>query len=138
LPKEWEIKTTLRRTAFLALLIATTFGVNGCSTIRNRPTEGLYKEISFGSTLAVDSSKVVRHFTATGRSSFWFFRLVPGNKVNVVSIAEKQIGPGEGVVNLKAETQYDFIDILISTFTLGIYHTWHVEVSGDVVKLQSS
>ena len=126
------------RTALLTLLLVATFCANGCSTIRNRPTEGLYKEISFGSTLAVDSSKVVRHFTATGRSSFWFFRLVPGNKVNIVSIAEKQIGPGEGVVNLKAETLYDFIDILVSTVTLGIYHTWHIEVSGDVVKLKSS
>jgi len=121
-----------------ALLLTVLAGLAGCSTIRNRPTEGVYKQISFGAQTANGSSTIVRHFTASQRSSFWFFRLIPANKANIISIAEKQIGPNEGVVNLRATTQFDFIDFLITGFTFGIYHTWHIEVSGDVVKLQAS
>ncbi len=132
--------TGLRRAHQIAcstLLLAVLAGLTGCSTIHNHPTEGVYKQISFGAQTADGSSTIVRHFTASKRSSFWFFRLIPANKANIISIAEKQIGPNEGIVNLRATTKFDFIDFLITGFTFGIYHTWSIEVSGDVVKLQS-
>ena len=128
---------TATRSAFLILVVASTGTLAGCSTIRNQPTEGIYKQISYGSHIPDGSSEVVRHFTASGRSSFWFFRLIPANKVNVVSLAEKQVGPNEGAVNLRAKTEFDLIDFLISLVTFDIYSTWHIEVSGDIVKLKS-
>ncbi len=129
---------TAIRPALLILVIASTGTLAGCATIRNQPTEGIYKHLSYGSHMSDGSSEVARHFTASGRSSFWFFRLVPANTVNIVSLAEKQIGPNEGVVNLRAKTEFDLIDFLISLVTFNIYSTWHIEVSGDVVKLNSS
>ena len=122
------------------LLLSVVLGVclAGCSSVRNRPTEGVYKQISYGGQVSNTSAEVIRHFSSSGRSSFWFFRLVPANKVNIVSLAEKQVGPNEGVVNLRAKTEFDLIDFLISLVTFDIYSIWHIEVSGDVVKLKSS
>ena len=119
------------------MMVTSSLALAGCSTIHNKPTEGVYKHISFGSRTADGSSEVIRHFNASQRASFWFFRLIPANKANVISIAEKQIGPGEGTVNLRATTQYDLIDVIISVVTIGIYTTWNIEVSGDIVKLRT-
>ena len=105
----------------------------GCASIENKfPENATPAAMSFGPSMN-GSQDFIRHFDASERKVFWFFYLIPHSKFNAYDLAQKYVGKNEEIKNLQIKTQMDFVDCLISLFSI-IIGTWTIHASGDVVK----
>lgn len=120
-------------TKIISLAVISSQLLIGCASIENKYPENATPQVaSFGPSIK-GSQDFIRHFEAKERKVFWFFYLVPHSKFNAYELAQKQVGKDEEITNLHVKTQMDFLDCIISIFSI-IIGTWSIKVSGDVVK----
>jgi len=79
---------------------------------------------------------VLKHFNVTDRSGWFIFGLIKSGHTNLNEILENEIkeAGGDAVINIKIETMYDPVDIIISLVVGGIYNTRVSHIEGDVIK----
>ena len=85
----------------------------------------------------------VGHFRARDRQFFWIHGAFPvGEDLNGAQLAARQIGPHDGVVNLRLSDGQDLTDVFISHLlpcVLTIFcGTWSVWAEGDVVDFEEA
>jgi len=79
---------------------------------------------------------VLKHFKVTDRSGWFILGLIKSGHTNLNEILQKEINEvgGDAVINVKIETMYDPVDIIISILIGGIYNTRVSHIEGDVIK----
>ena len=79
---------------------------------------------------------VLKHFTVTDRSGWFLFGLIKSGHTNLNEIIQDELksAGGEGVINLKIETIYDPVDVLIGLLVGGLYNTRATHLEGDIIK----
>lgn len=114
--------------------LAAVLALPGCFTVQHRYTGS--KPMTNGPTLD-HPTRVVRHFEAHDRQFFWLHGGVPvGEPLNGLDLAASEIGPHDGITNLRLRDGQNWLDIAVShglcllTVVCGTWSTW---VEGDVV-----
>lgn len=117
--------------AALAALVALS---TGCFTVQHRYTGT--KPMTNAPHLD-HPTRVVRHFEAHDRQFFWLHGGIPvGEPLNGLDLAAREIGPHDGITNLRLRDGQNWLDIAVShglcllTVVCGTWSTW---VEGDVV-----
>lgn len=89
-----------------------------------------------GSAAETREYTVIKHFSITDRSGWFILGLIPSGHTNINEIVSNELkaSGGDAVINLKIETKYDFIDIVIGALVGGIYNTRVSIIEGDIIK----
>jgi hypothetical protein len=118
----------------LALMLSLSVFLSGCMSIKNELPNPDNPRLSFSTLDAKGPRPVERHFTTSGRATFWFFYLIPKNKLDGYELAERELHESEAVQSLKIVTKYDLIDFLVGFISI-VFGTYRIDVEGDVVKV---
>ena len=79
---------------------------------------------------------VVKHFNITDRSGWFILGLIKSGHTNLNEILQNELkeAGGDAIMNVKIETMYDPLDIIITVLVGGIYNTRVSHIEGDVIK----
>jgi hypothetical protein len=122
------------------LALGLALAASGCFTVRHSYSGA--KPMTADPDIAGVRARKVAHFAVRDRQFFWIHGGFPvGEPLNGAELAARQIGPHDGVVNLRIRDGQDLTDAFIShvpcVLTL-ICGTWSVWAEGDVVDFEEA
>jgi len=118
------------------LVCAATVLLSGCYA-QKYVAGGLdYQAKMSGAAAEKQEYTVIKSFDVTDRSGWFVFGLIPVGHTDLNDIVNQEIKAvgGDAVINLKIETKYDFVDVLIGILVGGIYNSRVSYIQGDIIK----
>lgn len=120
----------------ISLIIISVFILSGCYAQKYVASAVDKPTMISGAAAEIREYTVIKHFSVTDRSGWFILGLIPfgHTDLNEIIFNEIKASGGDAVINLKIETKYDIVDILIGILVGGIYNTRVSIIEGDIIK----
>lgn len=116
----------MKRALMAAAVAVATVAASGCAVLR--VTADTDKPVLLNNPAKVSTKQ---HFKTDGVQTFLFWGLVGNDNKAINDAVLKEAANARGIVNLKVSKHYSFLDLVVSTVTLGIVGPRSFTIEGD-------